>query len=154
MTLTPRSPVSLDAIADDPPAAAVLTPEERNTALTRCAAVLSALSTSMPTPREITATAVPRCLTVREVAERLGLKPAYIYDLVRRGELPARPIGKYERIPEDTLGDWLKARDPQGVAALMTHRVSSSSPHDGRGAPASPQAARADADPARRTGRP
>jgi len=151
MTLGPP-PVSLDAIVDNPAKVALLTPDERNAAIMRCAALLAALSALAPAPLGSTPTAAPRCLTVLEVAERLGLKPAYVYELVRRGELPARPMGRYVRIPEDVLRDWVATPNRHGGNAGTTPRVSSAR-RDRRGASATMNAARADAGPVRRSDR-
>ena len=49
---------------------------------------------------------VDRLLTVDEVAERLGEKPAWVYDRVRSGELPAVHIGSRVRFRPQTIECW------------------------------------------------
>ena len=43
------------------------------------------------------AEAADRYLTVGQVAERTGLSPSHLYELARRGDLPARPMGTGKR---------------------------------------------------------
>lgn len=151
MNRAPRPSVGLDALADDPAKAAQLTPEERCALVLRAAAALAALGAPLPSG-SATLAAAPlddsRALPVPEVARRLGLTPAYVYELVRRGELPAIRVGKYVRVPENGLRAWQEARQRAGVDGpgytVYPRR------RDGRRAPTSPQAARADAGRARR----
>src|SRR5262245_34404542 len=51
-----------------------------------------------------------RWLTADDVAQRTGLKAAYVLDLCRRGMLPSARQGKYVRIPEAGLRAWQAAR--------------------------------------------
>jgi excisionase family DNA binding protein len=45
-------------------------------------------------------------LTVPDVAHRLKLRPAYVYELIRRGSLQATRAGKYLRVSEASLQAW------------------------------------------------
>lgn len=47
-----------------------------------------------------------RWLTVPEVAKRLHFAPSYVYQLARRGELPALRTGKYVRVRLTDLREW------------------------------------------------
>lgn len=49
-----------------------------------------------------------KLLTVPQVAEMIGTPKAYIYDLVRKREIPSVKIGKYIRIKEDDLKIFLE----------------------------------------------
>ncbi len=61
-----------------------------------------------------------RLLDASEVAERLNLEVPYVYDLIRRGILPAVQIGKYKRV---TLA---------GLLAFMAGEMSSPARRIGR----------------------
>ena len=66
-------------------------------------------------------------LTVREAAAVLNLQPRYIYELVRRRELPAIRVGKYVRVRRTDLHDWLERHREEGVDAKI-HRGLGSTP--------------------------
>ena len=44
-----------------------------------------------------------RLLSMQEVAERLGVKESYGYELARQGKLRSVKMGKYVRVPESAL---------------------------------------------------
>ena len=48
--------------------------------------------------------------TLPQVAERLNVPKSYAYDLARQGRLPTRRFGKYVRVPEAALAEWLTGR--------------------------------------------
>ena len=50
---------------------------------------------------DTTDTQLPEYMSVRQVAERYGVSPGLIHRLVRRGEVPARRLGKSVRIARD-----------------------------------------------------
>ena len=54
---------------------------------------------------------MPKLLTVRQVAERLGLSTYSVYRRVERDEIPAVRLGSTKkapiRVPEDWLEQWL-----------------------------------------------
>ena len=54
-------------------------------------------------------------LTVPEVAAELQIPPSTVYDLIRRGVIPAVRIGKRLRVPKRRLEDWVNGG--QGAAA-------------------------------------
>ena len=48
-------------------------------------------------------------LRVPEVAKRLNLSRATVYDYCQRGIIPSVRIGASVRVPADELEDWLKS---------------------------------------------
>jgi len=57
-----------------------------------------------------TTTEQKRFLTVAEVAAELRLTAMTIYDMIRRGKIPATRIGGAIRIDRDNFNSWLKER--------------------------------------------
>lgn len=54
-----------------------------------------------------------RLLTVEELAERLGVKPSWVYSHVRRrsrDRIPAIRLGKYWRFRLEAVQRWLEER--------------------------------------------
>lgn len=49
----------------------------------------------------------PQLLKTREVAEYLGISTSQVHRLIRRGVLPAVPIGKDVRISRQALDAWI-----------------------------------------------
>lgn len=49
-----------------------------------------------------------RLLTATEVAARLGVRPAFVYDLARRHLLPVVHVGRYCRFDPAALDRWLE----------------------------------------------
>jgi len=47
-------------------------------------------------------------ISVEEAAARLSFTKQYLYELIRRGEIPAIRHGKYVRILESDLAAWMK----------------------------------------------
>lgn len=91
-----------------------------------------------------------RLLTAPKVAEALGVPVSYVYELARAGRLPAVRFGKYVRFAPEALQAW-QARHEGRLDGEVYDQYSS--PRDGRGAPADPNPARADAGQARGAGR-
>lgn len=58
-------------------------------------------------------------LTIEEVASRLSLSPATVWKLARKGELPARRLGRVYRVVPAELEAWLDSRTaaPTSTAA-------------------------------------
>ena len=54
-------------------------------------------------------------LTVPEVAAELQIPASTVYDLIRRGVIPAVRVGKRLRVPKRRLEDWINGR--QGATA-------------------------------------
>lgn len=52
-------------------------------------------------------------LTVGEVADRLQLEASAVYDLIRRGELEARKVGRAWRVSTQALDRYLNGRESQ-----------------------------------------
>jgi len=63
-----------------------------------------------------------RPLTVPEVALHLQVGKAYVYDLIRRGELGALRFGKYVRVPPAALREW-EARHQEKALDRGAYRV-------------------------------
>ena len=53
-----------------------------------------------------------RLLVAEDVAELLGVSPAFVYALVRRGELPAVRVGdRYVRFRSEAIQAWVAERE-------------------------------------------
>ena len=80
--------VSLDQLASEPKLASSLTPDQRQQVLKACGAILTAMAAgTAAAPLQIDGTDHPghvELLTVEELARRLGLKPATIYERIGR----------------------------------------------------------------------
>jgi excisionase family DNA binding protein len=103
--------VTLDDIADDPDRVQELSPANVTALIGQCAMVVTALLTRVASLQARPTREAPPCdalLTVPDVATLLKLKPAYVYELVRRGSLPAIHSGKYVRVSRSALMAWLK----------------------------------------------
>jgi excisionase family DNA binding protein len=53
-----------------------------------------------------------RCLTVAQTAERLGICSRTVWNLIKRGELPAVRIGRRLAIPVSRLQEFITAHIP------------------------------------------
>ena len=116
--------VTLDELAGDPSKAALLSAEGRGQLLARCAAVLAALSAaSVSAPEHSTHAPVQdapdphRLLSVREVATATGFARSYVYELLRRGDLPAVRHKKYVRVRAAALEQWIASHEWHGRRA-------------------------------------
>ena len=59
-----------------------------------------------------TSSAGSRLLVAEDVAALLGVSPAFVYALVRRGELPAVRVGdRYVRFRAEAVRDWIAERE-------------------------------------------
>jgi putative molybdopterin biosynthesis protein len=67
-----------------------------------------------PLNREPVASPRRLVLTVPEVASELQIPASTVYDLIRRGVIPAVRVGKRLRVPKRRLEDWINGR--QGTA--------------------------------------
>jgi excisionase family DNA binding protein len=122
----PARALELAEIIADPTA---LTPMGVKTLLLQVAAALVALAAAPPLA-EPTEPDDETLLTVDEVATRLRFVPAYVYELIRLGRLPAVREGKYVRVRPAALRGWIAKHEGVDMAASATY----SPPHDGRGA--------------------
>lgn len=145
----PRPVPSLDEIALDPAKAIALSLDAATMLLARGGAACEVLRARVGTlqlasaPARVETADAVEWLTVPEVAARLKLARSYVYQLARRGDLPAVRRGKYVRIPAGRLHEWVAALEGNGVDTsryTMYHRR-----RDRRRAPGTPQAARTDA---------
>jgi excisionase family DNA binding protein len=48
----------------------------------------------------------PLLITVREAAERINLSRDTVYDLIARGEIPSKRVGRALRVPVKALEKW------------------------------------------------
>jgi excisionase family DNA binding protein len=96
---------TLDEIARNPARAAEVPSAERSRLIAQCAAIVMALTRATPDTVVSQQTDPPppalkgdHLLTVDEVAGRLKLTKARIYELVRGGQIPAVHCGRYWRL--------------------------------------------------------
>lgn len=150
-------PISLDDLARYPAQARTLASEQRAELLTRCASVLAALAaSSMVTDapdrsgaaRDQVAAAPDKLLTAQEVAARLGYAVSHVYEMLRRGDLPAVRDRKFVRVRQSELSAFIASHERRGPLPKVVSNMLSSR-HD-RKRPETPSAAaRHDAGSAR-----
>lgn len=51
-------------------------------------------------------TPTPLLITVREAAKRINLSRDTVYDLIARGEIPSKRVGRVLRVPVKALEKW------------------------------------------------
>ena len=56
-----------------------------------------------------------KALTVREVAELLGVSKRHIYEMIADGTLPAFQVGRSVRIDPQDFADWLRKKKSPAV---------------------------------------
>lgn len=147
VSLTPVP--TLDELAADPPKAAALPPEVARVLTLRCAAVLTALA-SAPRADQQPRQAMENegWFTIPEVAARLRFAKSYVYQLVRRGDLPALRKGKYWRVRLADLCRWEAALSKDPLDGRFSKVLTSSG--DRRRVPTAPSSASADPGATRR----
>jgi excisionase family DNA binding protein len=133
--------INLDVILKCPERAQEVPPSEIPKLLAELAALQITLSTRLmngTTPASVakpaTAPLVPMddLLDVKQVCGLLKVKPQYIYELCRRGELHTILIGKRAiRIPRSSLVDFLKARAEISIDTVISRTYSINS-YDGK----------------------
>jgi excisionase family DNA binding protein len=64
------------------------------------------------TQEEILATLERLVMTVPQAAAELQLPVSTVYDLIRRGVIPAVRVGKRIRVPKRRLEQWVNRGDP------------------------------------------
>jgi len=110
--------LSLDSLIEHPTQLAALSPTILAALAGRCAAVQAAIAAALvtaavnsscdtPIGRDDREGAPPRLLTAREVARLTGFALSYVYELIRSGSLRAVKIGKYRRVTEQSLAEWI-----------------------------------------------
>lgn len=134
--------VSLDAIAADPATAMDLSTDDRRRALTQCAAVLAALS-SKP---DAASDRAEQYVEAKTIAGMLSVSESYVYELIRKGQLPAISFGKYRRVSLAAFDEWA-ARQEIAVDPYATYSIARD---DRRRAPGDSRAPRPDATGVRR----
>ena len=110
---------TLDAVAADPETAITLPPELAIALLLRLTVAQSAIATALAR-RAIEEGSTrssddgDRLLTPSDAAAMLQIPKAHVYELVRRGELPATRLGKYVRLPLHGLRIWIESHPVVG----------------------------------------
>jgi len=143
----------LDDLAREPNRAAGLSREYRGLLLSRCAAILAALSApddGAPGAGAEVAEAEPereRLLTVPEVSELLGFARGYTYEQLRRGEIRALHHGKYWHVRQSALAEFIENYEARGHVARSVSQMLGRL-RDRTKAPGATPAARANTDPA------
>lgn len=109
--------LTLDEVARDPARAARVSVAEKSALLSQCAAIILALScTATPPPAHLQTDAPPaprgdELLTIEEVTATLKLSKAYVYELVRRGEIRALHHGRCWRVRPAELERFIAANE-------------------------------------------
>jgi excisionase family DNA binding protein len=96
----------------DPNTLAQVPPEEIPAMMAQLAAIQSALAVRLHESTNSLSESAPtsepdRAITVEEAADRLTFTAQYVYELIKRGQLPAIRTGKYVRIRECDLSAWM-----------------------------------------------
>ena len=52
-------------------------------------------------------------LDVKRLSDWLKVKPSWIYEKTRTGEIPFLKVGKYLRFDKSAVWDWLKKRNEE-----------------------------------------
>jgi excisionase family DNA binding protein len=101
---------TLDELAGNPERARDLPTDVAASLLSKLAGVQTILLAHLlagPVNGETSKVPADDLLTVPEVAARLKVPSAYVYELARRGEIPTVRIGKYVRVPHVALQEWV-----------------------------------------------
>jgi excisionase family DNA binding protein len=114
---------SLDTLAAAPsPSEALsrLSPDALAALSGQCATIQSAIQLAIIT-RTVTPARPPapasdgatRLLDASTIAQRTGLARSYVYELIRSGSLRAVKVGKYRRVTESALAEWIVRHEAQ-----------------------------------------
>lgn len=143
---------TLDTIAQQPGLAVALSPADALAIYHRVIGVLLALLPLLRAPASPGADDLAgdeRLLTASEVAERLGVPKGYVYELIRRGELPSVQVGaKYRRVRPAALRQWLAEREGKLLSPGPARPYSWN--YGWQGAPAPPRGTQGDTGRVRR----
>ena len=112
---------------------------ERARRAARLAADLQMALIARATSREAAPPEQDRLLAIPKVAEILQFTEQYVYELIRRGHLPAVRSGNYVRVSASAVDSFMKNGPKNGVDSRLYQRYSSAR---GRGSAAGPQGAR------------
>jgi excisionase family DNA binding protein len=117
--------IALDDLVRSPDRATSLSNEDLWRLIIRCGAIQSLLFARLLLARDPSAAGPPsneeELLTVPDVARLVGVRVAYIYELVRRGELPAVKLGKYIRLSRRSVARWME-RNLVGSPSIAPRR--------------------------------
>ncbi len=104
---------ALAALLEEPERIADLSPEAVPGLLVTISAVQNQLAALLARPKDDDGRTPDHdhLLSVEEVAKCLGVSKGRVYDLVRTGELPSVPIGKYVKVRRSTLQQWIEDRE-------------------------------------------
>ncbi len=105
--------MTLEELLRQPDAVGRVSDQEVSTLLTeiagrqsQLAAVQLALAARRPAPEPVTEP--DKLLTVPRVADRLGMKTGFVYELIRTHQLPAVKLGRrYVRVRSKDLEQWV-----------------------------------------------
>lgn len=50
-------------------------------------------------------------ISIKELAEKLSVKPSWLYQRTRTGQIPHFKVGKYVRFDETEVWEWLKEQN-------------------------------------------
>jgi excisionase family DNA binding protein len=122
-SLDAPSRLSLDAIASAPSpteALSKLSPDALAVLSGRCATIQSAIQLAItgraattPVAPAPALTEPPRLLAAHDIAQRTGFARSYVYELIRSGSLRAVKVGKYCRVTESALAEWIAQHETQ-----------------------------------------
>lgn len=128
LPITPAAVPTLDELAADPGRATGLPPAVRAQVVTRCAAILAAISATMvinaeqPPAAPATLPDPDRLLTVPEAAALMGFAASYVYEMARRGDLPVVRRKKYVRVRRAAVEQWIAEHEQWGGACRLALR--------------------------------
>lgn len=131
--------VGLDELDADPALAdrlPVVTLAERARQAARLAADLQIVLLARTANGHAAETQPDRLRTIPEVAEVLQFTEQYVYELIRRGHLPAVRSGKYVRVSASAVEAFMKNGPAAGLDGVLYQRYS---PRSGRLRVAAPQ---------------
>jgi excisionase family DNA binding protein len=81
--------------------------------------LLKALMGDLARPTPLTPSPeADRLLAVPEVADRLGYRPTYVYELLKRGELPCVRDKKFVRVRRSALDTYIASHEQRGPLPL------------------------------------
>ena len=147
---------TLEDIAHNPALALGLPESLKDKLVARCAALIVTLTLPASEPvqtREAPAgQAEPseRLLTAGETAGMLGCATSYVYELLRKGAIPAIRLGKYVRIRYSTLVELIERNERAGLDSAPLSIMLSGRNDERKGTEALPRKAGAQPGTARR----
>jgi len=103
---------SINELVTNPARLTELPAEQRRRLVARLAAMILVLESGEDAPAPPPAAERPeqhddRLLTVEEAAKHMGFAKSYVYEMIRRGDLQAVRRGKYVRVRQSAIDDWI-----------------------------------------------